>query len=195
MGLGDISVAVNISGRQFHDARQLVEIVDVALTTLKLPPHLLELELTESSAMNDPDNASRVMRLFAERGVGCAIDDFGTGYSSLSVLKRFSLRKLKIDRTFVRDVTVEANDAAICSAIIAMAHALNLKVCAEGVETVEQLDYLRGQACDQVQGYLIARPLPPEEMECLLTTGIPASLGLGAGQPSPSRYSAAAPGP
>lgn len=195
IGLGDISVAVNISGRQFHHARQLVEIVDHALTTLKLPPHLLELELTESSAMNDPENASRVMRLFAERGVGCSIDDFGTGYSSLSVLKRFALRKLKIDRTFVRDVTVEANDAAICSAIIAMAHALNLKVCAEGVETVEQLEYLRGQACDQVQGYLIARPLPPKEMECLLTKGIPASLGLGADASDPTLYSTVVPGP
>jgi len=195
LGLGDISVAVNISGRQFHDARQLVEIVDNALATLQLPPHLLELELTESSAMNDPDNASRVMRMFAERGVGCSIDDFGTGYSSLSVLKRFALRKLKIDRTFVRDVTVEANDAAICSAIIAMAHALNLKVCAEGVETVEQLDYLRGQACDQVQGYLIARPLPPEEMECLLTTGVPASLSLGNNPLDAPNHSKAAPSP
>ncbi|MBB4266207.1 sensor domain-containing protein [Roseospira visakhapatnamensis] len=194
LGLGDISVAVNISGRQFHDAQQLVEIVDTALTTLKLPPTLLELELTESSAMNDPENASRVMRLFAERGVGCSIDDFGTGYSSLSVLKRFSLRKLKIDRSFVRDVTQEANDAAICSAIIAMAHALNLKVCAEGVETLEQLDYLRSQSCDQVQGYLIARPLPPQEMEDLLTRGIPASLRLGPVRGAP-RYSTAIPGP
>jgi len=178
MGVGDISVAVNISGRQFHDARQLMDIVDSALTTLKLPPHLLELELTESSAMNDPDNASRVMRMFAERGVGCAIDDFGTGHSSLSVLKRFSLRKLKIDRTFVRDVIEEANDAAICSAIIAMAHALNLKVCAEGVETHEQLAFLSGQACDQVQGYLIAKALPPEDMELMLIQGVPESLGL-----------------
>jgi len=193
LGLGDISVAVNISGRQFHDARQLVEIVDHALTTLKLPPNLLELELTESSAMNDPANASRVMRLFTERGVSCSIDDFGTGYSSLSVLKRFTLRKLKIDRTFVRDVTTEANDAAICAAIIAMAHALNLQVCAEGVETMDQLDFLRAHACDLAQGFLIARPLPPHEMETLLTKGLPPALGQDANWSGAPRYPTAVP--
>lgn len=172
MDLGDISVAVNISGRQFHNPRQLMDIVDGALDRLQLPQHLLELELTESTAMSDPANASKVMRMFTDRGIGCSIDDFGTGYSSLSVLKRFALRKLKIDRTFVRDVTADANDAAICSAIIAMAHALNLKVCAEGVETPGQLDFLRRQNCDQVQGYLIARPLPPEDLEDMLRKGV-----------------------
>jgi EAL domain-containing protein (putative c-di-GMP-specific phosphodiesterase class I) len=176
MGLGPLSVAVNISGRQFHNPRQLMDIVGSALDLLDLPPHLLELELTESTAMSDPENASKVMRLFTDRGIGCSIDDFGTGYSSLSVLKRFTLRKLKIDRSFVRDVTANANDAAICTAIIAMAHALNLKVCAEGVETPDQLAFLRAHACDQVQGFLIARPLPPKALEDLLQAGVPEAV-------------------
>ncbi len=170
-GYGPISVAVNISGRQFHNPSHLMEIVEGALNTRGMAAELLELELTESTAMTDPENASKVIRLFTDRGIGCSIDDFGTGYSSLSVLKRFALRKLKIDRAFVRDVTNDANDAAICSAIIAMAHALNLRVCAEGVETLDQLDFLRAQACDQVQGFLFARPLPPEELEAMLQGG------------------------
>jgi len=168
IGLGPISVAVNISGRQFHNPATLTAIVDQSLDTLGLEPALLELELTESSAMNDPESASKVIRMFTDRGIGCSIDDFGTGYSSLSVLKQFALRKLKIDRCFVKDVTSNPNDAAICGAIVAMAHALKLKVCAEGVETIDQLDFLRGLSCDQVQGYLIARPLPPETLERFL---------------------------
>lgn len=184
LGVGDISVAVNISGRQFHNARHLMEIVDSALDRLRLPPHLLDLELTESAAMSDPDNASKVMRMFADRGIACSLDDFGTGYSSLSVLKRFTLRTLKIDRTFVRDVTQDTNDAAICSAIIAMAHALNLRVCAEGVETPDQLAFLRAHGCDKVQGYLIGRPLPPEEMERLLRVGPPTATWAGVDGPA-----------
>ncbi|SDE21210.1 PAS domain S-box-containing protein/diguanylate cyclase (GGDEF) domain-containing protein [Rhodospira trueperi] len=176
LGLGDITVAVNISGRQFHNSRQLVEIVDSALTKLRLAPHLLDLELTESAAMSDPENASRVMRMFTDRGIGCSIDDFGTGHSSLAVLKRFTLRTLKIDRSFVKDVTSDSNDAAICSAIIAMAHELNLKVCAEGAETPDQLEFLRAHRCDKVQGFLIAKPLPPEDMERMLRAGIPEAL-------------------
>ena len=171
-GHGPLSVAVNISARQFHNPVQLMEIVNEALMVEGMAPDMLELELTESAAMSDPDSASRIMRLFTDRGIGCAIDDFGTGYSSLAVLKRFALRKLKIDRAFVRDVTTDPNDAAICSALIAMAHALNLRVCAEGVETPEQLAFLRAQNCDQVQGFLFARPLPPEAMEALLIQGV-----------------------
>ncbi|KAA5604928.1 EAL domain-containing protein [Roseospira marina] len=174
LGLGPISVAVNISGRQFHDPERLIGTVDHALNTLGLEPAALELELTESTAMNDPENASTVIRMFHERGVGCCIDDFGTGYSSLSVLKRFALTKLKVDRSFVCDVTTDANDAAICGAIIAMGRALNLKVCAEGVETEDQLAFLRAQACDQVQGFLIARALPPDDLEALLRQGVTA---------------------
>jgi EAL domain-containing protein (putative c-di-GMP-specific phosphodiesterase class I) len=162
---------VNISARQFHTSSTLTEIVDHSLHAFGLAPELLELELTESTAMSDPDNASRVIRMFTERGIGCSIDDFGTGYSSLSLLKRFALRKLKIDQSFVNDVTNEPNDAAICSAIIAMAHAMGLKVCAEGVETQGQLEFLRAQNCDKIQGFLISRPLPPEDLERLLAGG------------------------
>jgi diguanylate cyclase (GGDEF)-like protein/PAS domain S-box-containing protein len=173
-GHGPLSVAVNISARQFHNPVHLMEIVNEALAVEGMAPDMLELELTESTAMSDPDNASRIMRLFTDRGIGCSIDDFGTGYSSLAVLKRFALRKLKIDRAFVRDVTTDPNDAAICSALIAMAHALHLRVCAEGVETPDQLAFLRAQNCDQVQGFLFARPLPPEAMEALLIKGVEA---------------------
>jgi diguanylate cyclase (GGDEF)-like protein/PAS domain S-box-containing protein len=167
LGLAQVPVAVNISGRQFHNARLLLGTVDSVLRECNLDPAFLELELTESSAMSDPDNAIRVVRQLVDRGIACAIDDFGTGYSSLSVLKRFPIQKLKIDRSFVSEVTVDPGDAAIVCAMIAMANALNLKVVAEGVETQEHLDFLHGVGCDQVQGYLMSRPLPGEAMEAL----------------------------
>lgn len=166
-GLAHIPVAVNISGRQFHNTRLLLQTVDSVLAEFDLDPRFLELELTESSAMSDPDNAIRVVQSLAERGVACAIDDFGTGYSSLSVLKRFPIRKLKIDRSFVSEVTTDSGDAAIVCAMIAMANALNLKVVAEGVETQDHLNFLHGVGCDQIQGFLMSRPLPGAEMERL----------------------------
>ncbi len=172
-GLPPISMAVNISGRQFHNSRQLMNIVENTLTETGLDPRHLELELTESSAMNDPENAINVVNMFAERGVSCSIDDFGTGYSSLSVLKRFPIRKLKIDRSFVMDVTTDSNDAAIVQAIIAMAHALNLKVVAEGVETLDHLEFLTSVGCDSVQGFLFAKPLPGDEFAAMLANGKP----------------------
>lgn len=165
LGLAHVPVAVNISGRQFHNSRLLLNQVDSVLRECDLNPCYLELELTESSAMSDPENAIRVVRQLEERGIACAIDDFGTGYSSLSVLKRFPIRKLKIDRSFVNEVTTDPGDAAIVCAMIAMANALNLKVVAEGVETQEHLDFLHGVGCDQIQGYLMSRPLPGEAME------------------------------
>jgi diguanylate cyclase (GGDEF)-like protein/PAS domain S-box-containing protein len=172
-GLPSPTVAVNISGRQFHNSRQLIQIVEDSLNSFDIAPENLELELTESSAMNDPENAINVVNLFRQRGVSCSIDDFGTGYSSLSVLKRFPIRKLKIDRSFVMDVTTDSNDAAIVQAIIAMAHALNLKVVAEGVETMEHLEFLSSVGCDSIQGYLFSRPLPGEEMAAMLGAGKP----------------------
>ncbi|SDH04901.1 EAL domain-containing protein [Roseospirillum parvum] len=165
LGLAHVPVAVNISGRQFHNAAALMASVRDALGQSGLAPGFLELELTESSAMSDPENAINVVRMLADLGVSCAIDDFGTGYSSLSVLKRFPLSKLKIDRSFVMEVTTDPNDAAIVCAIIAMANALNLNVVAEGVETQEHLDFMHGVGCNNIQGFLISRPLPPEEME------------------------------
>jgi diguanylate cyclase (GGDEF)-like protein/PAS domain S-box-containing protein len=167
-GLPAIPVAVNVSGRQFQYARRLIGACERVLAESGLPCRYLELELTESSAMRDADNAIAVVQQLKEMGIGCAIDDFGTGYSSLSVLKRFPIQKLKIDRSFVMDVTTDPNDAAIVEAIIAMARALKLKVVAEGVEHQAHLDFLRGLGCDQMQGYFFSRPLPAEAMRGLL---------------------------
>ncbi|MEO0036639.1 MAG: hypothetical protein RLZZ501_2662, partial [Pseudomonadota bacterium] len=167
-GLPAVPVAVNVSGRQFQYARRLIAACEKALAESGLDSRWLELELTESSAMRDADNAIAVVQRLKDMGIGCAIDDFGTGYSSLSVLKRFPIQKLKIDRSFVMDVTTDPNDAAIVDAIIAMAKALKLKVVAEGVERQEHLDFLRGLGCDQIQGYIFSRPLPAAAMRDLL---------------------------
>ncbi|MBI3444405.1 MAG: EAL domain-containing protein, partial [Magnetospirillum sp.] len=171
MGLPAIPVAVNVSGRQFQYARRLLSACEQALADNGLSSRWLEVELTESSAMRDADNAIAVVNQLKDMGIACAIDDFGTGYSSLSVLKRFPISKLKIDRSFVLDVTTDPNDAAIVDAIVAMARALKLKVVAEGVENQEHLDFLRKLGCDQIQGYFFSRPLPAEGMRNLLVEG------------------------
>jgi len=170
-GLPAIPVAVNVSGRQFQYARRLIGACERVLADTGLESRWLELELTETSAMRDADNAIAVVQRLKEMGIGCAIDDFGTGYSSLSVLKRFPIQKLKIDRSFVMDVANDPNDAAIVDAIIAMAKALKLKVVAEGVERQEDLDFLRDLGCHQIQGYIFSRPLPAEAMRDLLARG------------------------
>lgn len=145
--------------------------LDDALRASGIAPGLLEIELTESSAMQDIQQAIATIRLLNDRGLSCAIDDFGTGYSSLSALKRFPIRKLKIDRSFVIDLDTDPNDAAIVNAIIAMAHALKLKVVAEGVETERHLGFLRALGCDTLQGYLFSPPLAPERIEGFLKEG------------------------
>ena len=165
-----VPVAINISGRQFQQPRRLIQLVEDALSEHGLDPRLLELELTESSAMTDPQTAISVVERLRERGLACSIDDFGTGYSSLSVLKSFPINKLKIDRSFVMDIDKDPNDAAIVTAIVAMAHALKLTVVAEGVETKEHLDFLRNLGCDQIQGYLFSRPVPASDMREMLRT-------------------------
>jgi EAL domain-containing protein (putative c-di-GMP-specific phosphodiesterase class I) len=170
-GLPAIPVAVNVSGRQFQYARRLLSACERVLATTGLDSRWLELELTESSAMRDADNAIVVVQQLNDMGIGCAIDDFGTGYSSLSVLKRFPIQKLKIDRSFVMDITTDPNDAAIVAAIVAMAKALKLKVVAEGVETQEHLDFLHDLGADQIQGYFFSRPLPADGMRQLLADG------------------------
>jgi diguanylate cyclase (GGDEF)-like protein/PAS domain S-box-containing protein len=170
-GLPAIPVAVNVSGRQFQNARRLISTCERVLAANGLPSRWLELELTESSAMRDADNAIAVVQQLKEMGIACSIDDFGTGYSSLSVLKRFPIQKLKIDRSFVLDITTDPNDAAIIDAIVAMAKALKLKVVAEGVETQDHIDFLRGLGADQIQGYFFSRPLPAEAMGQLLAEG------------------------
>ncbi|BFL86036.1 hypothetical protein LFREDSHE_44860 [Shewanella baltica] len=133
-----------------------------------LPAQSLELELTESMIMGNPQESVSILSKLKALGLTIAVDDFGTGYSSLSYLKRFPIDTLKIDREFVRDITNDPDDAAITSAIIALAHSLDLNVVAEGVETQEQLNFLAMQGCDQVQGFLLSKPLSAEDFLTLL---------------------------
>ena len=167
-GLPVVPIAVNVSGRQFQYAKRLLSSLEKVLSDTGLEPRLLEIELTESSAMRDADNAIQVVHQLRDIGVACAIDDFGTGYSSLSYLKKFDIDYLKIDPSFVRDLATDPSDMALSEAIIVMAHKLGLKVVAEGVETAEQRDLLAAAGCDYAQGYLFSKPLPPEEFEALL---------------------------
>jgi len=166
-GLPALPVAVNLSARQFMQAG-LAEQVAGILAATGLKANQLELEITESLLMKDVEGAVDTLRIFKAMGVGLAIDDFGTGYSSLNYLKRFPIDRLKIDQSFVRDITIDSDDAAIALAVIAMAHSLRLKVIAEGVETAAQLDFLRSRHCDEMQGYYFSRPLPAEEIAALL---------------------------
>ncbi|HEX8615339.1 MAG TPA: EAL domain-containing protein [Telluria sp.] len=166
-GLGMLRVAVNLSARQFGASNLLADIGDVLAQT-GLAPSLLEIELTESLFMSDVTLAVELLHSMKSLGVNLSIDDFGTGYSSLSYLSRFPIDVLKIDRSFVSDITRDANDAAIVASIIALAHNLKLSVIAEGVETAEQLDYLRRHGCDEMQGYYFSRPLAAVAFEELL---------------------------
>lgn len=158
-GMAPLVMAVNLSAVQFRQAR-LPERVAQILDEFELPPRCLELELTESVAMEDPLAAIAVMDALHQRGIRMAIDDFGTGYSSLSYLKRFKVSKLKIDQSFVRDIARDPEDEAIVEAIIGLSKTLGLQTIAEGVETAEQLAFLRAKGCHQVQGYYFARPMP-----------------------------------
>jgi diguanylate cyclase (GGDEF)-like protein/PAS domain S-box-containing protein len=166
-GFGRLRVAVNLSARQFG-ADDLLSGIEGVLRDTGLEPSCLELELTESLFMHDVSPAVDLLHRMKALGVKLSIDDFGTGYSSLSYLSRFPIDVLKIDRSFVADITHDANDAAIVASIIALAHNLRLSVIAEGVESAEQLEYLRHQGCDQMQGYYFSRPLPASEFEELL---------------------------
>ena len=182
-GLPAFSMSVNVSARQFRE-RTLIEQVAQALQDSGLEARFLELELTESMVMEDLEKALLAMRALQSMGVQLSIDDFGTGYSSLSALKRFPIARLKIDRAFVRDIPVDEDDKVIAKAIISLGHELNLRVIAEGVETEQQLEFLRAHGCDEMQGYLFSRPVPPAELAALVRTrsGIAA-----AGSPSDVR--------
>jgi diguanylate cyclase (GGDEF)-like protein len=158
-GMAPITMSVNLSAVQFRHA-DLPQLITRILNDAALAPQLLELELTESAAMTHPLDAIAVMDDLHRRGVRMSIDDFGTGYSSLSYLKRFQAYKLKIDQSFVRDITEDPDDKAIVGAIISMASSLGLKTIAEGVETQGQLEFLRARGCHEVQGYYFSRPLP-----------------------------------
>jgi EAL domain-containing protein (putative c-di-GMP-specific phosphodiesterase class I) len=169
-GLPPISVSVNLSARQFNQDG-LVESVAGTLDKMGLDAKHLELELTESMVMNSAELFISKLHELENLGVQLSIDDFGTGYSSLSYLKRFPLHHLKIDQSFVRDIVTDADDAAITSTVISLGHSLNLKVIAEGVETEEQVAFLREHNCDEMQGYYFSKPLPAEEFAALLQQG------------------------
>ena len=156
-GERQLQIAVNLSPRQFNDPK-LAQVVARALKESGLPPSLLELEITETLAMQQTDVTLTTLNRLKKLGVSIAIDDFGTGYSSLAYLKRFPVDKLKIDRTFVDDVPQDHEQAAIVSAIVALAHALEIEVIGEGVETDAQRDFLNRCGCDFIQGFLIGRP-------------------------------------
>ncbi len=163
-GLAPMVMAVNLSAVQFRHP-DLPSLVTRILDEEGLPPEYLELELTEGVAMHDPQGAIAVMNNLHDRGVRMSIDDFGTGYSSLSLLKKFKVYKLKIDQSFVRDISTDPEDKAIVGAIIHMAQSLGLQTIAEGVETGGQLSFLREQGCNEMQGYFYSKPLPANQFE------------------------------
>lgn len=166
-GWPDLRVAINLSARQFKQAA-LEQMVARILHETGCGAQHLELEITESVVMDDPKAAIDTLQHLSRMGIQLAIDDFGTGYSSLNYLKRFPIHTLKIDRSFVGDILVDADDAAIVRAIIVLAHSMKLTVIAEGVETAEQMHFLHEQHCDQMQGYYFAKPLPAQQLQALL---------------------------
>ncbi len=174
-GLPAMSVCVNVSARQFKDAR-LISTVSAALSSSGLAPKHLELELTESLIMQDIDEAIKTMKALQELGVQLSIDDFGIGYSSLSALKSFPVSRLKINKSFIDDLTSNADDRAVASAVISLAQKLNLRVIAEGVETDDQMAFLRENNCDEMQGYHFSRPVEPRQVEAIIAAQTP--LGL-----------------
>jgi diguanylate cyclase (GGDEF)-like protein len=166
-GLRPVSMAVNLSPRQFADER-LLQDIDEALAASGMSPVLLQLEVTESMVMRNVSRAIKVLDAIQSRGIRLAIDDFGTGYSSMSLMKQFPIDTIKIDRSFVRDLPQDTEDRAIAQAIISMGKALGMTVVAEGVETTAQEAFLRDHACDEMQGYLYSKPVTPQQMADLL---------------------------
>jgi diguanylate cyclase (GGDEF)-like protein len=168
-GFPPLVVAVNLSLRQFQQ-QHVEDVTARILRATGMDPALLELEVTESLAMQDPESVSATLHDLKSLGVACSIDDFGTGYSGLNHLTGFPIDKLKIDKSFVATIDTD-REAPIVVAVVALAHGLGLEVVAEGVETTEQLERLRELGCDEMQGFLFSRPLPPAEFQCLLETG------------------------
>ena len=177
--LANLTLAVNVSVQQFS-REDFVESVLRVLWQSGVKPHQLELEITESLLMRNIEATTHHLKRFSAAGLKLSIDDFGTGYSSLGYLRQFPVDSLKIDRSFVKDLHTSSDDAAICAAIIAMARELKLKVIAEGVETAEQVEFLRRHRCDQVQGYLVSEPIPASQVPQLLGRGFH-HLGVGEG--------------
>jgi diguanylate cyclase (GGDEF)-like protein len=181
-GLSELTIAINLSPRQFTDSMLLPKLTRI-IHSSGLDPSSLELEITESLVMSHGTSGVAVLEKLKSLGVQIAIDDFGTGHSALAYLKRFPIDTIKVDRSFIRDIPADTGDMKIARAIIAMAHALRLKVVAEGVETAEQLKFLRAQRCDAAQGFYLYRPLPADEvanvvkrnrLECTARLSIPA---------------------
>ena len=168
----DLRVAVNLSPRQFQDEK-FVAMVGQILTETGIEPQRLELEVTEGTAMHNPEIAMEILSELKNMGVRLAIDDFGTGYSSLSYLTQFPIDCLKIDQGFIRDIENNGSVSTIISALIALAHQLDLSVIAEGVETSEQSEFLIEQRCEQMQGFLFSRPQPIDAIATLLQQGLP----------------------
>jgi len=166
-GMTPLSVAVNLSARQLASPT-LVERVRAIKSRYGLPKGALELEVTESVAMRNPERAIEQLKALGALGIEISIDDFGTGYSSLAYLKLLPIQTLKLDRAFVRDIETDENDAVISAATLALAHALGLKVVAEGVETEGQRDFLTSHGCDYLQGFLFSKPLPAAELEAFI---------------------------
>nr|WP_067294532.1 GGDEF domain-containing response regulator [Marinobacterium profundum] len=185
-GIETPRVAVNFSAFQFRQ-RNLVDIVKDTINEYQLEPSFLEVEITETALMQDPEMALRILAKLSNLGISISLDDFGTGYSSLSYLKRFPVDILKIDRAFIHDIDTDEDNAAITRAIIAMSERLHIKVVAEGVETRQQLDFLRNEGCDLVQGYYFHRPVPGKELNALLTCKNPFAAQFG---PTPTSASA-----
>jgi EAL domain-containing protein (putative c-di-GMP-specific phosphodiesterase class I) len=162
-----LRVGVNLSARQFQHSG-LAELVASALAEAGLPAKLLELEVTETAVLADPEAAAGILSEIAKMGISVALDDFGTGYSSLSHLRQLPIDRLKIDRSFVSRLPDDADDCAIAAAVIDMARNLGLRVIAEGIETWQQVTFLRDRGCHEVQGYLFGRPVPAQSFTLLL---------------------------
>jgi EAL domain-containing protein (putative c-di-GMP-specific phosphodiesterase class I) len=160
-------ISVNISARQFL-LQNLAELIARAVSDAEVDPRMIELEITESTALHNADLTIEVLQKLAGMGISVSVDDFGTGYSSLTYLKQFPIQGVKIDQSFIRDLASDANDAVIATAIITMSQILGLRVVAEGVETNEQPDFLRRHGCDEYQGYLLSKPLPADQFTELL---------------------------
>jgi EAL domain-containing protein (putative c-di-GMP-specific phosphodiesterase class I) len=167
-------MSVNLTASQFQNT-SLPDRIQALLRQYDVSPSLLGLEITESMSMASPQQSIALMKELTERGLSLAIDDFGTGYSSLAYLKTFPVNMLKIDRSFVKDIEVDQNDAEICDVTVLLAHKLGLEVIAEGVETEAQLKYLLSIGCEQIQGYFISKPGPADEIEQVIRNMPPIS--------------------
>lgn len=165
-GLDPPPVAVNLSPRQFSDVH-LMDDIDAILQETGMDIAHLQIEITESAAMENPESTSGMLDALRQRGLHVYIDDFGTGHSNLSQLKRMPIDALKIDMSLVKDVLTDSDDAEIVNAIIRLSHALKLRVVAEGVESAGQLAFLKENGCDEIQGFLVSKPLPPDKVSAL----------------------------